>query len=226
MAETVDHVDFYLDPMCPWAYQTSKWIREVQKHTGLTVDWRFFSLEEINRTEGKKHPWERDWSYGWSQMRVGAYLRRQSMDAVDQWYAEIGRAFHEEGRPTHDRALHQEIVSDLGFEDDVVEAAVADPTTTDEVRADHDHVVGRYAAFGVPVLVFPNDHSLFGPVVAPAPTGDEALRLWDLTVGWTEFPHLYELRKPKTAADLGHIGELFDPYLRAREWKTIENPAP
>ena len=226
MAEQVDRIDFYLDPMCPWAYQTSKWIREVRKHTGLGIDWRFFSLEEINRTDGKKHPWEREWSYGWSQMRVGAYLRRQSGDAVDQWYAAIGQAFHEEGRPTHDPDVHQEILSGIGFEDDVVQAAIADPTTSDEVRADHDHVVDRYAAFGVPVLVFPNDHPLFGPVVVPAPTGDEAVRLWELTVGWTEFPHLYELRKPKTDDDLRHIGEAFDPYLRAREWNTIENPAP
>jgi hypothetical protein len=54
--------------MCPYAYQTSRWIREVRDLTGLTVNWRFFSLEEINRQEGKKHPWEREWSYGWSRL--------------------------------------------------------------------------------------------------------------------------------------------------------------
>ena len=62
--------------MCPFAYQTSLWIRDVREQTGLVVDWRFFSLEEVNRVEGKKHPWERDWSYGWSLMRIGALLRR------------------------------------------------------------------------------------------------------------------------------------------------------
>ena len=67
--------------MCPYAYQTSLWIREVRDRTGLEVNWRFFSLEEINRAEGKKHPWEREWSYGWSLMRIGALLRRQGMDA-------------------------------------------------------------------------------------------------------------------------------------------------
>ena len=70
-------VDFHFDIMCPYAYQTSLWMREVRDLAGIDVRWRFFSLEEINRAEGKKHPWEREWSYGWSMMRIGAYLRRQ-----------------------------------------------------------------------------------------------------------------------------------------------------
>ena len=65
-------VDFYFDVMCPWAYQTSKWIREARLVRDITVHWRFFSLEEVNRQEGKKHPWERAWSYGWSMLRVAA----------------------------------------------------------------------------------------------------------------------------------------------------------
>ena len=64
MSDTVDTsvVDFHFDVLCPWAYQTSKWIRDVRSQNGLEINWRFFSLEEINRFEGKKHPWERPWS--------------------------------------------------------------------------------------------------------------------------------------------------------------------
>ena len=103
--------------------------------------------------------------------------------------------------------------------------AVADPSTTDEVRADHEWLVSTHGGFGVPTLVF-GDHSLFGPVVTPAPQGDAALRLWDLVTGWVEFPHLYELRKPKTPGDHAYIEDQFRPYLGAREWRTIQNPAP
>ena len=88
--ETADSVDFHFDVMCPWAYQTSLWIRSVREETGLKINWKFFSLEEVNRREGKKHPWEREWSYGWSMMRIGAYLRRTSMDDLDSWYARAG----------------------------------------------------------------------------------------------------------------------------------------
>ena len=59
-------VEFHFDPMCPFAYQTSLWIRDVREQLGIAIDWRFFSLEEVNRSEGQKHPWEREWSYGWS----------------------------------------------------------------------------------------------------------------------------------------------------------------
>ena len=76
--------------MCPFAYQTSLWIRDVRAQLGIAVDWRFFSLEEVNRVEGKKHPWERDWSYGWSLMRIGALLRRIDPELLDRWYAAIG----------------------------------------------------------------------------------------------------------------------------------------
>ncbi len=94
----VEAVEFFFDPMCPWAYQTSRWIRAVRADTGLRIDWRFFSLEEINRVEGKKHPWEREWSYGWSMMRVGALLRRTDMDLLDRWYLAAGKALHVDGR--------------------------------------------------------------------------------------------------------------------------------
>src|SRR6478672_3784891 len=85
-----DSIEFFFDLMCPWAYQGAVWIREVRALTGLDIRWRFFSLEEINRVEGKKHPWERDWSYGWSQMRVGALLRREEPALLDRWYAATG----------------------------------------------------------------------------------------------------------------------------------------
>ncbi|MDG2022863.1 MAG: DsbA family protein, partial [Actinomycetota bacterium] len=59
-----NEVDFHFDVMCPWAYQTSLWMRDVRDQLDLKVNWKFFSLEEINLREGKKHPWEREWSYG------------------------------------------------------------------------------------------------------------------------------------------------------------------
>lgn len=226
MGDGEGRVEFFFDPMCPWAYQTSKWMREVRDRLGLEVRWRFFSLEEINLQPGKKHPWERAWSYGWSQMRVGAWLRRNSMAAVDRWYAAVGQAFHERGVKTHRPEVHAALLADLGFPPGTIDDALADPTTADEVRADHDHAARTLGAFGVPTIVLPSSDAVFGPVITPAPTGDAALRLWDLVCAWQEFPHLYELRHPKTTADLAHIAAQFAPYLDARDWQTIENPAP
>ena len=201
------------------------WIREVRDLTGLEVRWRFFSLEEINRVEGKKHPWEREWSYGWSLLRIGALLRRQDPKLLDAWYERAGRALHVEGRKPHRREVAEELLAEIGIDPAVVAEALADPTTHDDVRAEHDKVVAA-GAFGVPTLFFPDGQCLFGPVVVDPPTGDEALALWEHVLGWLRFPQLYEVQRPKGRADLALIAETFRPYLEAREWRTIQNPTP
>lgn len=213
-------VDFHFDVMCPFAYQTSRWMREVRDALGLTVNWRFFSLEEVNRAEGKKHPWERSWSYGWSMMRIGALLRRTDMALLDAWYERAGRALHEEGHKPHEPAVARHLLGELGLDPALVDEAIADPTTHDEVRAEHERVVAG-GGFGVPTLFFPDGQCLFGPVVIDPPTGEAALRLWRQVVGWLEFPHLYEIQRPKGRADQQLIAETFRPYLEARDWVSI-----
>jgi 2-hydroxychromene-2-carboxylate isomerase len=226
MTDTVRTIDFYFDPMCPWAYQTSVWIRRVRDAVGLDIDWKFFSLEEVNRPDGKRHPWERPLAYGWTPMRVGAWLRRTDMDACDRWYEACGRALHVDGRRFYDVTVGRELLESIGVAADTWDLALADETTHDDVRNDHRRAVDRYGGFGVPIIVFPNDRAVFGPVVVPAPSGDDALRLWDLTVAYGTIPGLYEIKTPKTAADQRTIADAFAPYISAREWQTIENPAP
>jgi 2-hydroxychromene-2-carboxylate isomerase len=219
-------LQWFFDPMCPYAYQASRWIREVREHVPLDIRWRFFSLEDINREDGKKHPWERPWSYGWGQMRVGALIRRElGNDAVDRWYATVGAAFFDDGIRTHDPNVHADVIERAGFDPGLVERAIADETTSTEVHADYEEAVTAHGGHGVPTIVFPSGYAVYGPVVVPAPTGDDALALWELVVGMQRFPHLYELRHPKTTADLVHIAEHFRTYVTTRDWKTIEKPA-
>ena len=215
-----DAVDFHFDLMCPFAYQTSRWIREVRDRTGLEVTWRFFSLEEVNRQEGKKHPWERAWSYGWSMMRIGALLRRHDMADLDRWYERAGRALHVEGRKPHEPAVARALLEELGLNPGLVDEAIADPTTGDEVLADHRRVVDA-GGFGVPTLFFPDGQCLFGPVLVDPPTGEAAVRLWDAVAAWREFPHLYELQRPKSTADEQVIVDALRPYLEARDWVSV-----
>ncbi len=217
-------VDFHFDLMCPYAYQTSLWIREVREQTGLVVNWRFFSLEEVNRAEGKKHPWEREWSYGWSLMRIGALLRRGGMDQLDAWYAAAGQELHAAGGKPHNPAVARQIVAALGHDPGLVDAAIADPSTGDEVLAEHRKVVAA-GGFGVPTLFFPDGQCLFGPVLIDPPRGAEAVRLWDAVVAWTAFPHLYEIQRPKSQADQEQIAQSFLPYLRGRDWVSVNRGA-
>jgi 2-hydroxychromene-2-carboxylate isomerase len=234
--------------MCPFAYNASVWLREVREQTGITVNWRFFSLEEVNRAEGRKHPWERDWSYGWSLMRVGALLRRSDMALLDAFYERTGRELHERGGKPHDPEVARALLAEIGANPAVLDEALADPTTHDEVRADHQRVVDA-GGFGVPTLFFhgvPDDPSLlrvpgvpesdgqrlFGPVLIDPPTGVRAVRLWQTVTGFLEFPNLYEIQRPKSAADQAAILTAMQPYLTGRDWvtvdrgKVLEIPAP
>jgi 2-hydroxychromene-2-carboxylate isomerase len=222
-------VDFHFDVMCPWAYQTSLWIRQVRDRGLVDVRWRFFSLEEVNRVDGKKHPWERDWSYGWGMLRVAAMLRRQSdpagNDLVDRYYAVAGSWLHEHGRKPHSPDAAREVLVEIGVDPGLVDEALADPTSSDEVRADHDAVLAM-GGFGVPTIVFPSGRPIYGPVVVPAPTGDDAMALWELVLAWERFPHLYEIKRPKSPLDMTHIAAAFTPYFEGRDWQSVERPAP
>jgi len=215
-----DSVDFHFDVMCPYAYQTSLWIREVRRLTGLEINWRFFSLEEVNRVEGKKHPWERAWSYGWSMMRIGALLRRSNMDDLDRWYASAGKALHVDGLKPHVPEVAKSLLQELDLDPGLVDEAIQDSTTSDEVMAEHKKVIDA-GGYGVPTLFFADGQCLFGPVLIDPPIGDDAVELWDSVVAWTKFPHLYELQRPKTRSDEKVIAETFRPYIEARDWVSM-----
>jgi 2-hydroxychromene-2-carboxylate isomerase len=227
MADTTqpDSIDFFFDIMCPYAYQTSVWIRDVQSQLGFHINWRFFSLEEINREDGKPHPWEREFAYGWTPMRVAAWLRRHNNDWCGTFYDICGHALHVDARRHYDKETALELMAAAGLPTEAWDAALADPTTHDDVRIDHEFATQQLAGFGVPIITIPGGRSVFGPVVLPAPTGEQARELWDITLAYSKFPGLFEIKTPKTDADMAMIGTIFTPYLEARQWRSVQNPA-
>ena len=153
-------------------------------------------------------------------MRIGALLRRTSMADLDAWYSRAGKALHVDGHKPHEKAVARHLLEELGFDPGLVDQAIADPTTSDEVLAEHQRVINA-DGYGVPTMFFPDGQCLFGPVLIDPPKGQAAVRLWDAVVAWTEFPHLYELQRPKTHDDERLIAGTFRPYLEARDWVSI-----
>ena len=147
------------------------------------------------------------------------------MVLLDQWYLAAGTALHVDGRKPHRKEVAEALLGELGLDPGTVDAALADATTDDEVRVEHEQVTDL-GFFGVPTLRFDDGQALFGPVLIEPPVGDAALRLWDHVLGLTEFPHVYEIKRPKRRDDLAAIARTFEPYLNARDWETIQKPAP
>jgi hypothetical protein len=152
-------------------------------------------------------------------MRIGAVLRRTDMALLDRWYAAIGRELHTLGGKPHDPAVARRLLGEIGVDAAILDAAVDDPSTSADVLNDHQRVVDA-GGYGVPTL-FIDDQCLFGPVLVDPPTGPAALRLWDVVSGMASLPHVYELQRPKSAADAELIGRSLRPYLDGRDWVSI-----
>ena len=208
-APVTDAVDFYFDPMCPYAYQTSVWIRDGSEQIGLDITWRFFSLEEVNLVAGKRHPWERPWSFGFGQMRVGALIRRElGNDELDRWYDAVGHAFFYDGvqdprargarggdrsRGLRPRARRPRASPTTP------RSTTCAPNTSTRPSATARTVCRRSCSTRATRCT--------ARWSCPRPTGDDAVALWELVRSMARFPHLYELRHPKTRDDLVHVAE-------------------
>ena len=218
-------VDFHFDIMCPYAFQTSWWIREVRDHADVDVRWRFFSLEEINRVEGKKHPWERPWSYGWSMMRIGARLRRDDPALLDAWYARAGTVLHIEGRKPHEPDVARELLGELGLDPGLVDGRSPTPPLTTRSRPSTTSwpppAGGVFRCCASTTVSASSGLCSSTPRPARQPCGYGS---WSAAGGSS--PMCGELQRPKSGDDIKLIAERFGPYLRARDWITIQNETP
>ena len=148
--------------------------------------------------KGKKHPWEREWSYGWSMMRIGAYLRRQDMDLLDRWYATAGRALHVDGRKPHRPEVAEELLTEMGLDPGIGAGRHRRPDHRRRGARRARASWCRRAVSACPPWSSTTARRCSGRSWSTRPPGTAALRLWDLVTGWLEFPHLYELQRPKS----------------------------
>jgi len=188
-------VRFHFDPGCPWAWQSSRWIREVAKVRGVEVEWRLFSLAIVNAD--KEDPLADAHAKGTAALRSLVLVRREGgNDGVDRVYRAIGERTHERAEPLGP-AVVGPALEDAGFDPGLLDAALADDSTMDDVRAEHDSAVAEVGCFGVPTLVVESGKGLFGPVIADAPTGEEAGELWDHVRWMIEKEGLFELKRER-----------------------------
>ncbi len=172
-------------------------MRQVRQVRPVEVRWRFFSLEEINKGEG-----EVDWENGRSApvLRLLALVRRRHGDeAVDRLYTALCRARFEREEKLDDPAVCEAALEEAGLDRGLRAAALADPTTREEVAAEHAAIVEDREAFGVPTLALDGGEGpeMFGPVIDPVPQGEAAGELWDRVFWLMRQPGFFEVKRAR-----------------------------
>jgi len=200
-------ISFHFDPTCPLAWRTFLWMREVRKVRPVTITWRFFSLEVVNRKPGTEPDYQNGGS--WASLRTLALARRQGgNEAVEDLYLALGTAQHWHKQSIKQHEVIQDATQKANLDPAIVNAALADETTVEDVLADHQEAVRRYRAFGVPTIALDGlDVGFYGPIIHSVPHGEEAGEMWDYLSWALRQPNLFELKRDRGAVTWGPVAE-------------------
>jgi len=203
----VSDLEFFFDPVCPWAWITSRWVEEVRSLRSYDVRWRFISLKLLNA--GNTADWYTDQYKRWHAMgheslRVAARIDAElGNEAVGRLYSAIGTEGHVKRRRDDFAASTEAYVGECldiaGLSRSLVESAF-DESWDDRIASDTEVALGRTGRdVGTPILTFrpgaDDEGSFFGPVIARIPRGAEALRLWDAVEVVATTPGVAELKR-------------------------------
>jgi 2-hydroxychromene-2-carboxylate isomerase len=200
-------IEFFWDPVCPFAWLASRWIEEVRAETGLTVDWRFISLRLINKDKDYDTHFPPGYEFGHTaglrMLRVAARIRHElGRDALGSVVTAYGESYFDKpkGSGMRDRLSTPdhlvEVLTAAGINTDY--ASAADDTSWDEmIDAEGEMALSRTGRdVGTPIISFgDNGLSFFGPVISRIPRGADAVKLWDSVTTLAAFPGFAEMKR-------------------------------
>jgi len=189
-------VDFWFDPLCPWAWMTSRWLLEVAKVRRIAPSFHVMSLAYLNQDKDIPEEYRKMLEPAWGPVRVCiAAAQAEGEDVLLPLYTALGNRIHLQGRDI-DRALVEESLAEVGLP--VSLAGAMDSTDFDEdLRKSHHAGMDQVGEdVGTPVISV-EGVAFFGPVVTPAPKGEDAGRLWDGVLLVAGTPGFYELKRSR-----------------------------
>ncbi len=205
-------INFYFDPVCPFAWMTSSWVRQVMAQRDYTVDWRFISLRLVNaRVDYDAHfppEYEAGHTAGLRLLRVAARTREEhGRAAVGPLYAAMGARIFDAPQTGGDddaarerrgtRAYLEPVLAEAGLPHSLADA-LDDDSLDAVIRAETDEALALTGQdVGTPIIHFrpPEGAAFFGPVISRLPSEEDAVRLWDHVVALAGFPGFAELKR-------------------------------
>jgi 2-hydroxychromene-2-carboxylate isomerase len=236
-------IHFYFDPVCPFAWMTSKWVRMVQAQRDYRVDWRFISLRLVNAdVDYASHfppEYEAGHTAGLRLLRMAAHTRAaHGREAIAPLYAALGAKIFDRDGAADDAAAREArgtrefvepVLAELGLPPALADA-LDDPSWDAEIQAETDEALALTGKdVGTPILHFepPEGVAFFGPVISRLPSDEQAAELWDHVIGLTRFPGFAELKRslrerlqlPALGWREGEVGALEDWHGGSRRLK-------
>lgn len=190
-------VDFWFDPICPFAWATSRWILEVEKVRDISVDWHVMSLAVLNEGKDVDADYRKGLESAWGPVRVIiAAAAAHGPGVIGELYTAMGELIHFEGVKDGGEVIVRALER-VGLPAELARAGGSDDHDA-ALRASHEEGISKVGQdVGTPVVAL-NGTAFFGPVITRVPTGEEAGRLFDASVTLASFPYFFEIKRTRT----------------------------